>query len=260
MKKLILLLFPVVILASIHPQPNTVDMVLHYKLDYGYNWIAAAEYYVFDYTLNGCTGRCRGTTAFIYPGVDLDGDSDFIFTSSEFYLTFRDSFTILLWVKPDDGVPASYEVLIGAIHDTSPLEDVIHITIQDTGKIRFTFESNDNAAYAEEAAATFSNGAQPWTCIVVTAQADVALNIYVNGELQAIGAGANGGGDASGITFADFETDCNLNVGALNSDNTFDGYHSHFAGLIGDCRIYERAVTPTEIKNYYEVTRWHYSR
>lgn len=239
------------------PQPNTVDMVLHYKLDYGYNWIYSAEYYVFDYSLGGYTGRCRGTTAFVYPGVDLDGDSDFVITNATLQTTFDGSFSLMMWVKPDDGHPASDSALVGTVSDTAPLEDRVVLQVMTDGKIRFHYESNDNEAYAEESVATFADGAQDWTFIVVTAEADMALDIYVNGALRTLGA-SPADGDATGITFADYVTTCYVNLGAINSDDTWDGYHSHFAGLIGDFRIYSRVLGINEIKGFYDITRNRY--
>jgi len=240
----------------LHPQASTVDMVLHFK-DSGPSW-TGADPYLFDYSLNGTTGRLWGTAAPVFPGYILDGNSDYIFTSATLQTTFDGSFSITIWVKPDDGNPASDSAFVGTVSDTAPLEDRVVLQLMTTGKIRFHYESNDDEAYAEESVASFADGAQPWTCIVATAEADKALLIYVNGVLRTLG-GAPADGDATGITFADYVTTCNVNFGAINSDDTPDGYHSYFAGLIGDCRVYSRVLPADEIKSFYEVTRWRYS-
>ena len=139
------------------------------------------------------------------------------------------------------------------------MNDGVHLSIQTTGKVRFTYESDGDEAYAEENAATFANGVNPWIHVVGVATADTTLVIYVDGVAVTLGAGA-AAGDASGITFADYTTSCDINVGGLNSDNTHDGYHSWFVGAIGEVIIYNSALGAIDVKNIYETTRWRYSK
>ena len=239
------------------------ETVLHFKL---WNSVMTAGK-VFDYSLNGVTGTLWDASSPItliptWPGFHFDGllhatRGDYIYTNTTFQSTFRDNYSVMLWVKPDDGQPAATDYLAGCRNGAA--EDEVGITIQTNGKIRFTMESDDTVAYAEGNAATFADGAGAWTYIVVVATEDTSLVIYVNSALLTLGA-APADGDATGLTFDDFTTDCNPNIGARNSDGTHDGYDSYFAGLVSDFRIISKALTAIEVKNIYEVTRWRYSK
>lgn len=233
------------------------ETVLHFKL---WNSVMTAGK-IFDYSLNGVTGTIFDgddpiTLIPAWPGFRFDGATDFIYTNTTHQSVFRDDFSMMLWVKPDDGQPAATDYLAGCRNGAA--EDEVTIQIQTNGKIRFNMESNDNVAYAEGNAATFANGAGPWTHIAVVATEDTTLRIYINGALLTLG-DAPADGDATGLTFNDYTTNCNPNLGAFNSDNTLDGYGNWFAGLISDCRIINKALTAIEVKNIYETTKWRYS-
>ena len=214
---------------------------------------------VFDYSPNGALCELFGSSLVpAYPGFSFDSTQDHIFTDTKLQTTFRDSFTISCWCKTTDGRFTDYQTLVGVVDDDAPMNDGVHLTIQTTGKVRFTYESDGDEAYAEENAASFADGQATWVHVVGVATADTTLVIYVNGALQTLGAGA-AAGDASGITFADYTTSCDINVGGLNSDDTHDGYHSWFYGLIGETIIYNTALDATEVMNIYKTTKWRYS-
>ena len=244
-----------------HAVPSTVDMALHFKLFNSMMTTAVVDLnatgQVFDYSLNDIRGELFDSAATLfprYPGFYFDGSEDRIFTNATLQTTFDGDFSITVWVKPDEGrKKTDYQVIVGAIHDTSPLEDVIHLSIQALGKVRFTYESNDNEVTSEPGAATFAAGQGDWTHLAVTADADTMITLYVDSVLKQ-------STDPIGVTFADFVTDCDINIGGLNSDTTHDGYHSFFGGLISDVRIYERVLSSVEVKNIYEVTRWRYDK
>lgn len=234
------------------------ETVLHFKL---YNNVMIAGR-VFDYTFGGTTGLFfDGDTPITlipaWPGFHFDGATDFIYTSATFQSTLRNNFSMMLWVKPDDGHPAATDYLAGCRNGTA--EDEVTIQIRSNGRIRFNMESDNTIAYAEGNAATFANGQEDWTFITVVAIEDTSLVIYVDGVLLTLG-GAPANGDATGLTFNDFTTDCNPNLGAFNSDNTLDGYGNWFAGLISDYRICSKALSAFEVKDIYNTTRWRYQR
>ena len=244
----------------LQPRPRTgADTVLQLKL---YNGMMITDR-VFDYSLNGVTVTVYNrndpdTCLPVYPGFHFEGIYDYIYTNSGFQSTFRDSFSMMIWVKPDDGQPAAEDVLAGEKSDTDPTEDQVSISIQTTGKIRFTVESDDDVAYAEGNAATFADGAGAWTHIAAVATKDTSLRIYVNGELLTLGA-APADGDATGLTFADYTIGaCNFGLAGLNGDETIDGITNPFAGLISDFRMYNRVLSATEVKSTYSVTRSRY--
>jgi len=243
----------------LYPREETgPDTALQLKL---YNGLMITDK-VFDYSLNsiGCAlWDGAATLVPVYPGFHFDGSDDYIYTDSTFQSIFRDSFSMSIWVKPDDGTPAAVDTLAGVKNGTD--EDRVQLTIQTSGKIRFFVESNTHEAYAEENVASFTNGQMEWTHILVTAKTDATkkLRIYVNGIERTLG-GAPADGDASGLTFADYTSNCNVNIGAQNADNTPDGFSLHFAGLVSDFRIYNRLLYDTEARSIYSVTRSRYGR
>jgi len=216
--------------------------------------------YVFDYSLNGVVGKLWDTSDPnslnpAYPGFRFDGTEDFIYTDTTHQSVFRSDFSMTLWVKPDDGQPAATDYLAGCRNGTA--QDEVTIQIRNDGKIRFNVESNNVVAYAEGAAATFANGQGPWTHIAAVTMADTTLRIYVNGAMLTLG-GAPADGDATGLTFNDYTSNCSPNLAALNLNATLKGYGNHFAGLISDYRIINRVLDAIEVKNIYETTRWRY--
>jgi len=233
------------------------ETVLHFKL-----WNSEMkDGYVFDYSLNGVVGKLFDTSDPntlnpAYPGFRFDGTEDFIYTNTTHQSVFRNNYSMSLWVKPDDGQPGATDYLAGCRNGAA--EDEVTIQIRTNGKIRFNMESNNVVAYAEGAAATFANGAGAWTHIAAVATEDTSLRIYINGALLTLG-DAPADGDATGLTFDDYTSDCSPNLGAFNADNTLDGYGNWFAGLISDYRIINKALTAIEVRNIYETTRWRYS-
>ena len=128
-----------------------------------------------------------------------------------------------------------------------------------TGKVRFSLESNNVATYAEGLAATFANGQGDWTHIVVTAEADTQLLIYINGSAITLGAGAAAGdGDASGLTFANWTSADNTYLGGINLGGAV--LLGPIEGNIDDVRIFNKLLTAVDVKNLYELTRWRFGR
>ena len=242
---------------------NTNGLVLYYKIWSGFLSVPAIGLWgagngFFDYSLNGNYAVTNSGPPLTFPGCYLDGTADYIFCSATMESTFQGSYSIVMWVKPDDGQPAADDTLMGTCNGT---EDYVQVELLTTGILRFRVLTNNNlgaATAATENAASFANGACPWTCVIVTAVADTQLLVYVNGVASALNPAAPG--DASGLTFADYGSTRHVNFGAMNSDDTPDGYSGLFAGGMDDCMIYNRALSATEVKSIYEKTRGRYHR
>jgi len=238
-----------------------IETVLHFKL---YNspmcMIAGpgTNGRVFDYSLNEITGDLYDPTRPMtllpkWPGFYFDGVDDFIYTSASHQSVFRNSYSVMLWVKPDDGQPAAQDYLAGCRNAAA--EDEITLSILANGRVQFTYETNNVATNCIDTAVTFVNGAgNPWTFIVgTTNETDGKMELYIDTVLQQTT-------DTIGATFNDFATDCNPNLGALNLDTTLVGYGNWFAGLISDFRIVDKQLSQTEITNIYNTTRWRYQK
>lgn len=238
----------------LQPRPSSKGLVLDYNL----NVSEVVSGSVHDYSGNGNTGTITDSVP-VYPGFLFDGSDDIIDTGSAFQSTFRASFSVVLWCKPDDGQPAAEDTLFGATNGTQ--QDNVFIEITTAGKIDFTVESNNNAANALGASATFANGQGDWTSIICTAEDNVAggagqLLVYVDGSVLGIGAGAGGGGDASGLTFADFTSTDNIFIGGMNLGTA--ATIQPFAGLLSGIQIYDRVLSAQEVLSIFSLERHKY--
>jgi hypothetical protein len=239
------------------PQPNSKGMVVHYKL-----WAAPLTATTFfDYSLNGNTGTMSGTS-FVhqYPGVAFGGTDERLDTGATHQATFRASWSMSLWLKPDNGQPAAAVSIISALNRTGT-DDEVDIRLQITGKVYFWFATNDNDSNpAETNAAVFTNGAQTgWTHLLFVADSTVAgvggLVIYVNGVAVALDAANDG--DTTGVTFSEYTSGANLNIGSYNLEGAYGDY---LDASFGDFILYNRALAADEAKSLYESTRWRYQK
>jgi hypothetical protein len=232
-------------------------MVVYYKL-----WdTPLTSTTFFDYSLNGNTGTMSGTS-FVhqFPGVAFGGTDERLDTGATFQATFRSSFSISMWLKPDDGQPATAKYIAAALNQTGT-DDEVDIRLQTTGKVYFWYATNDNDSVpAETNAAVFTNGAQTgWTHVLLVADSTVGgvggLVIYVNGIVVTLD-GANDG-DTTGVTFSEYTSSTNFNLGAYNLEGAYGDY---LDGSFGDFAIYNVALTADEVRSAYESSRWRYQK
>ncbi len=186
-----------------------------------------------------------GQTGQIGAGQQFDGADDYI-EMETFQSVFRDDFSLEFWVRPADGQPGSVEIPIGT-RDTGN-NDVVWVTIELDGKIKFVYESDGDLAKALTNAAVFANGQETWHHVACVADAGVGgvggLVVYVNGALKALDAVDNGDTSAP-LTFADYTSGRELWIGARNNQ----GVSSHeFAGELDEVRISSAARTADEIE------------
>lgn len=253
----ILLVLSSIVFASnsryLRPQVNTVGLIAHYKLWDG----PLTATTVFDYSLNGYTGALKGSNyVFMYPGLYLAG-SDYIDTEETFQSTFQSSFSISMWVKPDDGQPASSEYFGGLDEVANNKALLIH---SSNGAPLFQYQSNGNAASWTSSSALFANGQETWHHLVFVADSTIAgvggLKIYFDGVMPT--AHAVFKGDTSSVVFADYALAIDLYIG---TENVADGTPGNcLTGLVDDVMVFNVAKTAAEVKSIYEVTKWRYQK
>jgi hypothetical protein len=177
----------------------------------------------------------------------FDGSDDYLDTGDPFQSTFRDSFSISMWVKPDDGQPASAQIVIG--QQSSDAHDRIFLYLYTNGKLDFHYESDDDTAIADTASAVFSNGAETWHHVVITSNNDTQqIDIYFDGVKQTLD--STNDGDMSDVTMADYAQIRNLFIGARN---TAGSASVHFDGDLHDVRLYNRALSAGEVRLLYHL-------
>jgi len=205
-----------------------------------------------DISGNGNDGTLNGSIVVI-DGINGKAmqlsSSEYIDTGDAFQSTMRGSFSIELWIKPDDGQPAADEHLLGTRNAAS--EDWVYVALDTSGAVDFYYESNNNGKTARTNSVIFPDGDTGWTHVVAVADSTVGgvggMVIYVNGVLQTLDGVLDG--DTSGITFADWTSSDNIFVGASNNNGSMTNGTN---GLIDSVKFYNSALTATDVLNKYQ--------
>ena len=174
--------------------------------------------------------------------LNFDGPDEYIDTGVPLQDTFRNSFTVSYWVKPDDGNPASAISIFGTINSAD--EDGVRSNIRTDGKIDFFYESNNINAVAITSSAVFSDGPTAWTHVALVATSGANLLIYINGNSVVITVGS-----LAGITMSDWTSSDDVFIGATDAAGTAV---SHFDGYIDEVRIWSVTRSAASIKADYK--------
>ena len=179
--------------------------------------------------------------------VDFDGSNDYLDIGATFQSTFRDSFTISMWIKPDDGQPSAESSFFGTRNSTS--QDWIHCNLLSggpAGKIAFYYKSDNEVAEAITSAAVFADGATDWTHLTVVAD-DVAeqLKIYVNGVSVSV---SGGGLDSVDMVMNDWTSSDEVFIGARDYNGAAEKF---FDGNIDEVAIYNKILSAGDISALY---------
>jgi len=187
----------------------------------------------------------------LYSGraLDFDGVTDYVDCGTTFQSTFRGSFSISAWIKPDDGQPDSdANVIFGTRNSTA--QDMCYCRVQTNGKLYWIYESDNDGKEAETASAVFVNGAESWHHVVLVANSTTAgaggMKIYLDGLEQTLDGTNNG--NTSGITFSDFTTSNNVYIGANNVNDTAGSF---FDGDISNLQIWDKAWSLSDVQYAY---------
>src|SRR3989338_9733136 len=160
-------------------------------------------------------------------GLKFDGVNDYVKISSDIIGTT--ALTITAWIKP---TASTLSVGTGRIVTNG---NVTIFKLASSNRLSFTSNSSNVAVSATNA---LSGTANTWQFISVTRNESGTANIYLNGTLTGT-ANQNSG---SPIVGTDFE------IGAQLAASFFDG-------SIDDVRVYNRALSPTEVQRLYQLGR-----
>ena len=169
-----------------------------------------------------------------------NSDADFLDTNTTLQAQIRNSFSISLWVKLDDGRAVSSQTLAGA----SDVGNIVGFTVTTAGVISFSHFANSDFALASTDAAVFSNGANDWTHVGVVVTklfmgGNTNYKIYVNGS-QVASTTLFG---ISGANHGSYTSTINLGFGVANSATIT----SHLGGLIDECAFFDDFLTDAEM-------------
>ena len=169
--------------------------------------------------------------------LSFGGDNDYLSCESNFEsILFNAPFSMVFWLKADDGRPSAIEYLVG----TKSGEDNIWARIETDGDIQFYYKEGSTESNVT-ASAYFADGPSGWVELAFTLS-DSAQVIYANGVAIASG--------ATSISTSGFAQDTNRDcvIAARNNQGTPDG---HFAGEISDFAFYNTALSASQIATIY---------
>jgi len=167
--------------------------------------------------------------------LDFNGDNDYVDTGITFQSVFQDSFTLSFWIKISDGRPPSPEVFFGSL--SSDINNGVYFYHTTAGDVSFWYRS-DSKYVRVQTSPFFMNGPLPW--IHFTLVADNFLSkafLYINGY-------KNNEEPTGDLIFNDFNIVPNFYIGARGRNGSIDNY---FTGIIDEFRIYNRALSSTEV-------------
>jgi concanavalin A-like lectin/glucanase superfamily protein len=203
----------------------TNGLVAYWKLDEESGTVAT------DSSGNGKTGTLFNGPTFTsgkFGGaLNFDGVSDYVKAS----LTQTGPFSVSLWVKTNKTSQAEWTGIFSSAD--SPAASTFQIDIGGTSKVgcngQYRFYGEDKSG--QNISLCFGPYTADWQFLTVTFDG-TAIRTYVNGVLKASGSPSFAGSIQL------------LKLGANRGTNLF------FAGVVDEVRVYNRALSSTEIEDY----------
>ncbi len=174
---------------------------------------------------------------------NLDGSDDYISVTDSDSLDVADAITIAAWIRRDG--TGSREAIIGK-YRTSDSKRGYYMDVEsvaDTYGISFFLGDSDGAAFSQAVANDVLISSGEWYHVAGTwdKNGDGKLRVYVNGI------------EETSYPFQDTKTDSiNINDLAVWFGNR-EGTTRYFDGDIDDMRLYNRALSPSEIVDLYSI-------
>jgi len=179
--------------------------------------------------------------------VDAADDFDYVDTNYTSNALFQDSFSISMWLKPNDG--QQFQMLFGVELGTS---DSLTWSIGALGQLSVIHYSNSDLAAFTTDAARFTSGAQ-------SAFTHLVLTVTKNTGSDTLYAFYDDNNSAPGSFLGSFRvSEANHaafdhgglapSIGASNDDGTHD---TPYAGLIDEVTIFNKALSSSEVEAIY---------
>lgn len=178
-------------------------------------------------------------------GLDFDGSDDFLDCGNDSSLRIRNNLTVCFWIKNDTGNFTKFA--LGRFNSsTTKRAWLVLYGGTTTNTLRVNVYANDAGTTLKSYSTTNAMNDGNWHFVSFTF-ADNVLKYYVDGsELT--------GGDLTKLTdnTVDLLTDSDVSLYFANPT-------ANFAGNINDLRIYNTALTATEIAAIYNQTSYRYA-
>ena len=174
----------------------------------------------------------------------FDGVNDYVDTGNAFQSTFRNSFSVELWAKPDDGQPGTIDFLFGTANADESARLYLYVPRTDGG-ITFHFEVGSDEV-SGTSSAILSDGQETWHLFSFTIVSGGTATFYMDGVSRCTG-------DASGVTMSNWTSSDEVFVGS--ADNNGSPESNAFDGNIATTRIYEKALSSREVLQNFNAQR-----
>ena len=190
---------------------------------------------------NGNTGTASGGVTYSAgksgQAISLDGTGYVEVGDSQYIQLPNSGFSIELWFKPNS-LTSDQIILSKGVSDAN---EEYSINLGSNGEIYFDYGNN---AYAVTSAGAASSPNQWYHLVAVYDPATSPRGkIYINGILQSNAASADGEHIVS--------SGSNLYIGSQNRATPYYGGRTLFNGVIDEVKIYNKALTVSEIQNEY---------
>ena len=159
--------------------------------------------------------------------------------------TLQKDFSISIWLEATDGHPVTNENIWGTVMGSVALNRC-NLTLLPNGKLQFFYIANVIIYDSLVSPVLLADGQETWhhvVCVVKqSSDVNITSYIYFDGVLKVEK-------DTSNI-MSTYQNSLNLFVGNTNSAGMPEA-ESYFDGVIDDVRIYDKALTATEIIRLY---------
>jgi len=116
-----------------------------------------------------------------------------------------------------------------------------------SGKLRYNLEVEAADKIADEASASFADGANPWKHVVATvSDSNNQIELYVDGVKRTLD-GTNDG-DMSGVTHSNYANVNEIYMGAYNVNGTAENF---MLGGLRDVRFYDYTLSDEQVKSLF---------
>jgi hypothetical protein len=183
------------------------------------------------------TGKVGG--ALTFTALDIY-NGDFIDTNSNFNTIFQNSFSVLLWCKPNDGQFTSWNERLFGLSNNNP---EIWLEKLSSGKIHLDYRVDNEGETVDLTSpnAVFIDGQETWHFLAVVAEklsvSTMKAYLYFDGDLIATSSTYN-------IPMGDWNATAKLFIGA----ESLAGCEGElFSGFLDNVMIFNKAISTDEI-------------
>lgn len=191
-------------------------------------------------------------------GLQIDNLS-YIHTGNTFQDVYRNSFTIQMWLKPQDGNPSSVQYIYGAQDSQS----TVAIYLSTSGDIVSRFQAGTSSSVVETKPQTapFSNGLSNWVHVTFVYTEGSNTEIYINGIDYVVDGATPPESSFNAVTFVDntIVGGVGSNTKVINSHTSILTYKNQYEGKIDEVKLYSTALTAAQVKQNYDAEKINHS-